>query len=673
MSTNTRPPGAGLPGGLFGELLTPGAEPGAYALVHRPESAAAGRVEVLMGEESEASSLADLPFDDGPHGDPAPSGSGARHELLAVIPFRQVAERGLPCADDGAPLLVLRVTRQETVDVADALEWLPDDALTLRGAGFAVDDAAYADLVRSVLSEDIGSGRGANFVIERPFVAEIADFGPRAALSVFRRLLARERGAYWTFLVRTGGRTFVGASPERHVSVERGEVVMNPISGTYRYPPAGATVTGILDFLQDRKETDELLMVVDEELKMMGGICTGGGRVVGPYLKEMARLAHTEYLIKGRSDRPVRDILRETLLAPTVTGSPLESACQVISRREPGGRGYYSGVLALLGRDGEGRRALDSAILIRTAHIDAGGGLRIGVGATLVRHSDPDGEVAETHAKAAGLLAAIRGGQESEAPTTPAAGAGAPHPGLGTDPGVRAALLRRNATLAPFWLSPGEEAPDGPPGAGAPVGDVLLIDGEDSFTAMLAHQLTALGLAPVIRSWRAFTRPGAVRSLADHDLVVVGPGPGDPRAVHDPKIATMRAVTSRLLAGRRPMLSICLGHQALAGELGLTLVRKDRPNQGRQQPMDLFGRRRTVGFYNSFTALSDTDAFDSPKAAGTVEVSRDPATGEVYALRGPAFRSVQFHPESVLSTDGFDVLRELVTGLLAVPVTAHTA
>jgi len=57
-----------------------------------------------------------------------------------------------------------------------------------------------------------------------------------------------------------------------------------------------------------------------------------GGRVVGPFLKEMARLAHTEYLVEGHSTMDPRRILFETMFAPTVTGSPLESACRVISQ-----------------------------------------------------------------------------------------------------------------------------------------------------------------------------------------------------------------------------------------------------------------------------------------------------------------------------------------------------
>ena len=57
---------------------------------------------------------------------------------------------------------------------------------------------------------------------------------PRQALTVLRRLMERERGAYWTFCFFTGERFLIGASPERHVTVRKGDVRMNPISGTFR-------------------------------------------------------------------------------------------------------------------------------------------------------------------------------------------------------------------------------------------------------------------------------------------------------------------------------------------------------------------------------------------------------------------------------------------------------
>ncbi|MEV4738724.1 anthranilate synthase family protein [Streptomyces sp. NPDC049555] len=633
----------GTPGAaadLLARVLSP--DPPAFALLHRPEATGPGHLDVLVGEISTPAALADLPLPG-----QAPGG-GARHEVLALVPYRQIAERGFACVDDGEPLIAMSVTGQGLLPVPEALRRLPDVPITLAGGRFDVDDEAYAETVRRVVADEIGRGEGANFVIKRSFVTDITGYTPHSALSFFRRLLQGESGAYWTFVVHTGSRTFVGATPERHVSLTGGTAVMNPISGTYRYPPAGPDLEGVMDFLADRKEADELYMVVDEELKMTARFCDAGGRVVGPRLKEMGRLAHTEYFIEGRSSRDPRAILREAMFAPTVTGSPLQSACRVIGRYEPQGRGYYSGVLALVGRDAHGERAMDSAILIRTADIDAGGRVRIGVGATLVRHSDPASEVAETAAKAAGLLAALRG---EPAPAAPAHG-----PRRFDDhPDVRAALERRNATLAGFWLTEQErrQRPD-PALAGR---RVLVVDAEDTFTSMIDHQLRSLGLAVTVRR---FDEPYA---FDGHDLVVMGPGPGDPRAADHPKIAHLTSAIDTLLQEQRPFLAVCLSHQVLGLRLGLPLVRRDAPNQGVQREIDFFGARERVGFYNTFAVRSAEDKTEPP-GVGVVEVSRDTGTGEVHALRGPHFASLQFHAESVLTEDGVRLVGSLLTEVL---------
>ncbi|MFF7857365.1 chorismate-binding protein [Streptomyces sp. NPDC007904] len=609
--------------------------PAAYALLHRPGATGPGVLDVVAGEATELRTLAELPLPDDPV-----AGDGARHEVLALVPYRQIAERGFACPDDGAPLISLTVTAQATVPVAEVLTRIPDLPVDLSGGRFDVPDEDYADIVRRVVTDEIGTGEGANFVIKRTYTADITGYTPRHALAVFRRLLERESGAHWTFLVRAGGRILVGASPERHISLSAGTAVMNPISGTYRYPSTGPTLPQVLDFLADRKEADELYMVVDEELKMMARVCESGGRVVGPYLKEMARLAHTEYFIEGRSTRDPRDILRETLFAPTVTGSPLENACRVISRYEPEGRGYYSGVVALVGRDEHGDRALDSSILIRTADIDDGGRMRIGVGATLVRHSDPESEVAETAAKAAGLLAAVR----SDGPSR-----------FADHPRVRAALEERNATLAGYWLAGNRSGSRPDP---ALTGRrVLVVDAEDTFTSMLEQQLRSLGLRVTVRR---FDEP---YTLDGHDLVVMGPGPGDPRDTGHPKIAHLRTAVRTLLEGRRPFLAVCLSHQTLCTQLGFPLARRDVPNQGVQKEIDLFGVRERVGFYNTFAARSQDDKVDC-EGVGVVEVSHDPETGDVHALRGPHFASMQFHPESVLTQDGVRIVGDLIKEIL---------
>ncbi|OKK19234.1 anthranilate synthase [Streptomyces sp. CB00455] len=594
-------------------------------------------VEVLIGTVHEAQRLADLPVGELP--------------TLALVPFRQIRERGFDVRDDGTPLSVLVAAEAHEIPLAEALERLPAHEVRVGGGAFDVPDADYAATVERVIRDEIGRGEGANFVIRRTFEGRIEGFGRADALALFRRLLVGERGAYWTYVVHTGERTLVGASPEVHVRMSGGTVVMNPISGTYRYPAAGPTAESLLAFLGDRKETEELSMVVDEELKMMCTVGDMGGVVVGPRLKEMSHLAHTEYELRGRSSLDVREVLRETMFAATVTGSPVQNACRVIERYESGGRGYYAGALALLGRDGEGAQTLDSPILIRTADIDRQGLLRVPVGATLVRHSDPAGEVAETHAKAAGVLAAL--GVRPAAPRPAFEGA---H--LADDPRVQAALAARRADLAPFWLRM-QERPC------APAGHALVVDGEDTFTAMLAHVLRVAGLEVTVRR---YDDPGLrAAALAWEGPVVLGPGPGNPADAGDPKMRMLRSLAAALLAGhRRGLVGVCLGHELLAAELGLPLVRKAEPAQGAQIRIDLFGAQEVVGFYNTYTAHCDAPAAARLAAQG-VEVARDPATGEVHALRSAAagFAGVQFHPESVLTLRGADLLRDLVAAVTA--------
>ncbi|MCW3840000.1 chorismate-binding protein [Micromonospora yasonensis] len=621
-----------------------GVDPGPFALVRR---AGADHLELFTGTVRTAERLADLPL---PGGGPGP-------RTLALVPYRQIAERGFACVDDDTPLECLVIAEHRRIPLDEVVAALPDEPVVTRNAAFDISDAEYATTVGRVLAEEIGHGAGANFVIHRTLRATVQGAPLVAALAALRRLLLGERGAYWTFVVHTGSRILVGASPERHVSVDDGLVMMNPISGTFRHAGAAADRDELLRFLHDPKEVEELYMVLDEELKMMATVAEHGGQVVGPYLKEMAHLAHTEYLLAGRGSRDVREVLRETMFAPTVTGSPMENACRVIARHERTGRRYYAGVLALLGRDAEGRQTLDAPILIRTAELSPGGELRVPVGATLVRNSTAEGEVAETHAKAAGVLAAF--GLAPQAPP-PAADAA---PRLADDPAVRAALAARNTPLARFWLdqrTPGAAALPGLTGRRA-----LIVDGEDTFTGMLAHQLRALGLAVARRDWHH------TGDVDGYDLVVVGPGPGDPNDLAEPKMATMGALLARLLAAGRPTLAVCLGHQLLAGLLGLPLHRRDAPYQGLPRDVRLFGVTRRVGFYSSFTARADADRLATPY--GPVELSRDPADGAVHALRGSGFAGVQFHPESVLSRDGMVVLAELLEHLLARPALAGHA
>jgi phenazine biosynthesis protein phzE len=612
----------------------------AYALIRFQD---APTVTLLGGHRTDHPALGDVPLETG-----EPS-SGRRFDRLLCVPYAQIRERGFAAHGDGTALSSIDIDDERDVPLADLLDELPDEPLSTVGpAGFDIADDEYADLVGRVIAEEIGQGEGANIVLARNYRATFADWDVDKALSVFGRLLNHERGAYWTFLVFTGDRYLVGASPERHLSVRQGQVRMNPISGTFRVGGSGGAdlKPRLLEFLADEKEIYELFMVVDEELKVMCAICREGGQILGPYLKAMTHLIHTEYILAGRTSLDVRDVLRSSMFAATVTGSPVENACRLISTYETEGRGYYGAMLALLGRDAAGAPTADAPILLRTADVTKTGELRVAAGATLVRDSDPRSEVAETAAKAGGILTAFG---LVPAPATPSSEVAA----LTRDEEVLAALARRNSRLSRFWfVDQSDAAPTSMYGGR----HAVILDGEDDFVTMLRHMFSVLGMtSETIRhhDYHAGDFDAA-------DLVVVGPGPGDPRDQDHVKIKAVRKAVDDLLSARRPFLAVCLGHQVLCSALGLPLAVKDIVFQGTQTQIEVLGRREKVGFYNTFVARVENDADVPPE----VTLSRDPVSGDVHYIEGPHYRGIQFHAESILTENGFDIVRELLSGLL---------
>jgi 2-amino-4-deoxychorismate synthase len=614
----------------------------AWAIIRRSTRAGdRDTVGIVGGRRRVVESLLDVPLEEG-----VPEDGHIADRLLA-IPFRQVAERGFEAHDDGTPLVVVDVESELEFSVAEVLESIDDTGVEFvdRG-GFETDDEEYARLVDAIIRDEIGQGEGANLVIGRHFRAQVADWGAATALTVFRRLLERERGAYWTYVFFTGDRYLIGASPERHVTIHGGDVRMNPISGTFRIPRKGDVAPRLLEFLEDEKEIYELFMVVDEELKMMCDICHEGGQVLGPFLKPMTHLVHTEYLLAGRTNRDPREVLRDTMYAATVTGSPVENACRLIRQYESEGRGYYGAALAILGRDAEGGPVVDSPIVIRTADVDLDGRLTVTAGATLVRDSDPAYEVAETHAKAGGILSAFGLVPPAPQPDVNLAE-------LVSDEDVLLTLNARNRRLSRFWLTDQAGAPPDPALKGR---SVVILDGEDDFVNMLRHVLGVLGMTSTVVRHEDY----ADGCLDDHDLVIVGPGPGDPRDADDPKIATFRRAVQEVLDGKVPFLAVCLGHQALCHELGIPLVFKDIVFQGTQSPVPVAGRTERVGFYNTFVGrVGDGD----PLPEG-VAVEADPLTGDVHVVRGPHYRGIQFHAESILTENGYDLIHQLARELL---------
>ncbi|MFC8126046.1 chorismate-binding protein [Streptomyces sp. NPDC057302] len=614
-----------------------GADVPPFALLRRQRPGLRERapVELLFGEMETVRSLDEAAA---PNDAPGPG-------VLALLPFRHLAEHGLPCHDDGTPLRLLRVREHHV---------LPEDAFTgrrpaaappvqWRDAGFATSDAHYEGLVREFVESDAARG-GLNVLLRRDWSARLPEFGPAVAVELFRRLLTAESGAYWTFVVHTGGPrpvTLVGATPQGHVGVEGGRVVMNPLCGTYRRPPEGPRAEGLLSFLADRKEAEELATTVDAELAVLCRLAGPGVRVEGPFLRGMAHLLHTQCRISGPAAAGARETLARALFASTVVGSPFAEACETIHGYEATGRGYYGGLLALIGRDGAGADELDSAAVIRTLVVDHRGEARLSVGATVGGRSSPQAEAAETRTKAQAVLTALTAPPPSDerarTPPTPAT----PDPDDLHSSTVQEALALRHAALSTFWTKGIATPPTGGPA-------VLVLDpGGDARAelAALLHLVTAVhSPAEMIRH----DDPGAAGTLVRHPgPVLLASGPGRP---DDPGCARMAALhrTAALLVrdrppGGPPVAGVGLGFQLLAlATLPDARVVARSGGAGLAREVDFFGRPVTAAFRNTCTIVSGPDRH------------------ELIALHEQAVRGVQFRPESVLTTDGAGVLRRLL-------------
>ncbi|MEE1757717.1 glutamine amidotransferase-related protein, partial [Streptomyces sp. SP18BB07] len=111
-------------------------------------------------------------------------------------------------------------------------------------------------------------------------------------------------------------------------------------------------------------------------------------------------------------------------------------------------------------------------------------------------------------------------------------------PGLAEDSRVRAALDGRRASLAPVWLRMRERT-------GELTGHALVVDAEDTFTAMLAHLLRSTVLEVTVRR---YDEPGLREAVLAHEgVLVLGPGPGDPSDGDDPKMRFLRSLTAEVL------------------------------------------------------------------------------------------------------------------------------
>lgn len=191
----------------------------------------------------------------------------------------------------------------------------------------------------------------------------------------------------------------------------------------------------------------------------------------------------------------------------------------------------------------------------------------------------------------------------------------------------------------------------------------MIIDNYDSFTYNLSHLVKELGAEVTVVRNDQFE----LEELKDYDKIILSPGPGIPSE------AGLLLDVIREYAGKKPMLGVCLGHQAIGEVFGARLENLTEVFHGVATTCHIIAddpifegleKEITIGRYHSWVVSRD----NFPNCLEIIAVSNDKqsgeslATGQVMALRHRSYdiHGIQFHPESVLTPNGKQIIKNFI-------------
>jgi len=180
---------------------------------------------------------------------------------------------------------------------------------------------------------------------------------------------------------------------------------------------------------------------------------------------------------------------------------------------------------------------------------------------------------------------------------------------------------------------------------------LLVIDNYDSFTYNLVQYFGELGADPQVKRNDAIT-PDEVENMKPQKIVI-SPGPGRPEE------AGISMELIRKFGGKVPILGVCLGHQCMGEVYGGKVVRAGRLMHGKTSPIQHDGKGVFQGLPNPFEATRYHSLIvEKNSVPSCLEVCAETAEGEIMGLRHREYpvHGVQFHPESILSKEGKDLL-----------------
>jgi anthranilate synthase component 1 len=297
-----------------------------------------------------------------------------------------------------------RLQRQLAADLATIAQAPPRQPLQrLTAAVTEQEPAVFLQGVRSVL-EAIARGDVYQANLSRSWRAELA---PDASVPDLYRALRRANPAPFAALAQLGDFAVLSSSPERLLQLQDGSANTRPIAGTRPRGRDDAADAALKSELQlNEKERAEHVMLVDLERNDLGRICRGGTVEVDEFMtiETYATVHHIVSNVRGvlREDVTPGQAIAAVFPGGTITGCPKVRCMELLAGLEGEPRDAYTGSLGYLDADG----TMDLNILIRTLTVRDGViGFRTGAG--IVADSVPEAELAETRAKANGILRAL--------------------------------------------------------------------------------------------------------------------------------------------------------------------------------------------------------------------------------------------------------------------------
>jgi len=200
---------------------------------------------------------------------------------------------------------------------------------------------------------------------------------------------------------------------------------------------------------------------------------------------------------------------------------------------------------------------------------------------------------------------------------------------------------------------------------------ILVLDNYDSFVYTLNGYLQQLGAETDVVRNDAFDAADTADRIAEYDSVLLSPGPGTPAAA-----GVSIDVVHAALAADKPLLGVCLGHQAIAEALGATVTHADELMHGKTSKVEHDDSAFYDGVPQPFTATRyHSLAVVDETVPETLEVTSRTTGGVIMGLqhRSAPVYGVQFHPESVLTQGGYQMIGNWlsVAGLPGAAVTAR--